>query len=134
MLRMGLASTEEIDRLWPLIQAGIQKSCERGTGEYCAGDFWQMCRSGNAFLILGYTDNDILMASVWRFESHEHRHSFHCLTLYGAGMRHWLNQARHYIEKLAKDNGATRLTACGRSGWVRVFGAAKRGDLYEVEI
>ena len=134
MLRMGLASVAEIDRIWPLVQSGIQESCDRGTGQYCAGDFWQMCRSGNAFLILAYTDNEIFMASVWRFERVENRHNFHCLTLYGRQMREWLPMAREYITKLARDNGAARLTACGRHGWIRMFNAATRGDLYEVDL
>ena len=133
-MRLGIANVGEVDQIWPLIQAGIQKSCDRGTGEFCAGDFWQMCRSGNAFLILAYDDNEIFMASVWRFEREEHRHSFHCLTLYGRDMRQWLTPARDFITKLARDNGAARLTACGRSGWLRVFNAATRGDLYEVDI
>ena len=133
-MRVGLASVAEVDKVWPLISEGIQKSCDRGTGELCAGQLWQMCRSGNAFLCLVYDDDKIHMASVWRFEEHIRGHAFHCLTLYGSSLRTWFEQSRDFIIKIAKDNGANRVTACGRKGWVRMFNMSVNGDTYEVEI
>ena len=109
-------------------------STSREPRDISAGQLWQLCRSGAAFLILVYDDDKIHMASAWQFRSEECRHSFHCLSLYGKGLRQWVGMAREFIEKIAKDNGATRLTACGRSGWIRVFDASTRGDYYEVDI
>lgn len=135
MLRVGLATPQEADRLWPLLREGFIKSTQRGQRDLSAGQLWQLVRSGGAFLCLAYDDDKIHMASVWQFRADECRHSFHCLSLYGQNMRDWLGPARNFITNLAKENGATRLTACGRSGWLRVFkNAATAGGYYEVDI
>lgn len=134
MLRLGLASVSEIDRLWPLLSDGLGKACKRCDSQWTAGELWQLCRSGNAFLILVYDDDKIWSAGVWRFETARPGPVFRCIMMYGENMRAWLNMAREFIEKLAKENGAKALVAEGRQGWGRVFGAQKIGRDYEVEI
>lgn len=133
-MKIGIANVVEVDLVWPQIADGIQKSCNQGNGEFCAGDMWTACRSGNAFLIIVFDGPEVLMASVWRFERFQDIRTFHCLTLWGKNMRAWLEPAREYVTNIARQNGATRLTACGRHGWIRVCNPSKRGDLYEVDI
>lgn len=133
-MKIGIANVIEVDQVWPRIAAGIQSSCERGDGEFIAGDFWTMCRSGNAYLVIAFDGLEILMASVWRFERLGDVRTFHCLTLWGKSMRTWLDPAREFVSRVAKENGATRLTACGRHGWMRAYKMRQRGDLYEVDI
>lgn len=134
MLRVGLASLQEVDNVWPLISQGLEKACKRCNEVHCAGDLWQMCRSGHAFLILVYDDDKIWSAGVWRFQKARPGHSFRCVMMYGENMRGWVDMARDFITKIAKDNGAVALVAEGRAGWSRVFGAEKHGLDYEVKI
>jgi hypothetical protein len=135
MLRLGLASPQEVDRLWPTLREGFLKSTQRGVRDISAGQLWQLCRSGAAYLVLAYDDDQIYMASVWQFRSEECRHSFHCLSLYGRNMRDWLPALQDFVANLARENGATRLTACGRLGWIRLTpNAVASGDYYEVDI
>lgn len=134
MLKVGLASVGDVDRLWPGLSAGMGHACKRCESTWTAGDLWQLCRSGNAFLILVYDEDRVWSAGVWRFEPARPGASFRCIMMYGENMRGWLDIARGYITKLAKDNGAVALVAEGRSGWARIFGAEKIGRDYEVKI
>lgn len=134
MLKVGLASQAEVDRVWPLISQGLGRACKRCNDIHCAGDLWQMCRSGNAFLILVHDKDKIWSASIWRFEKVRGKHCFRCVMMYGESMREWVGQAREFITNLAKDNGAVALVSEGRAGWARVFGAEKNGSDYEVRI
>ncbi|MBW3099232.1 hypothetical protein [Pseudohoeflea coraliihabitans] len=133
-LQIGLASPAEVDALWPLMRDGFTKSCAVEPRDYSPGMIWQLCRSGAAYMIVVYDEDTIYMASAWQFRSHECRHTFHCLSLYGTQMRSWLGMAEHFIRTIARENGATRLTACGRSGWLRLFKATTNGNGYEVDI
>lgn len=130
-MNIGFASIAEVDRLWPLIVDDIQKACVRGRNPITAGELWQMCRSGNAFLCIVHEGNDWLSASVWRFEDD----AFYCWCLTGKHMRYWLTSLRAFIEKTAIENGSKWLKAKGRTGWLRVFREAeKNGDDYQVRL
>ena len=134
MLRVGLASVGEVDRLWPLLSDGMGKACRRCDSAWTAGELWQLCRGGGAFLVLVYDDDKIWSAGVWRFEQARPGPSLRCVMMFGTNMRDWLNLARDFINKMAKDNGAKALVAEGRPGWARVFGMKKTGLDYEVII
>jgi hypothetical protein len=134
MLRVGLASVADADKLWPRLSAGFGNACKRCESAWTAGELWQLCRSGNAFLILVYDDDKIWSAGVWRFETARPGVCFRCVMMYGHNMHAWLGMAREFIEKLAKENGAKALVAEGRTGWGRIFNATKTGRDYEVTI
>ena len=68
-LRIGLVASHEVDLIWPVIAEQMQHACEKSDQDarykLNAGDLWQMCRSGNGFLIIGYDDpTKPLMASL----------------------------------------------------------------------
>lgn len=130
-MNVGFASVAEIDAIWPMIAQNMQRACVRCDSEYSAGDLWQMCRSGNGFLLVAHEAPALFMASVWRFKGAE----FHCEMLWGTQRRLWQRAAREFVEKTAKENGATRLITEGRTGWLRVFrDAVMNGKKYEVAI
>ena len=133
-LRIGLASIVEIDALWPSLTEGMAKACKRCNSAWTPGELWQMCRSGQAFLCIVHDGQSVKMASIWRFETARPGVSFRCIMMYGHGMANWLEMAREYIVKLASENGAVALVAEGRSGWAKIFGAAKIGRDYEVSL
>jgi hypothetical protein len=93
-----------------------------------------MARSGNGFLCIAHDGRDILMASVWQFRSHESRVTFHCVALYGTKLRQWAEPAAEYLKAIARENGAARMTYCGRKGWERLFNAKPNGKYYEVDL
>lgn len=135
-MKVGFAATWEVDGIWPKIVAGMQRACERGVDNWSAGELWQLCRSGRAFLCVVFDDAtlEIHQASVWQFMEKDGRTIFRCLALWGVGMRGWVDGVRSFITKTAKDNGAKALVTKGRPGWLRFFHAEKVGDDYEVNI
>lgn len=133
-MRFGIANVVEVDALWPRLASRFQHACKR-CGDLSAGDLWTMARSGHAFLILGFEKQDIRFASIWRFHDKDGKPVFRCEMMFGDGMRDWLPDAYAWIANLAKENGAGRLVAEGRRGWLRLFdGVVKNGPDYEVEI
>ena len=130
-MNIGFASVASVDTIWPLIAKDMQKACERVNSDYTAGDLWQMCRSGNGFLAVASEGLDLFSASVWRFEGK----TLKCIMLWGIHRPLWLRGLFEFVEKTALENGADRLAAEGRRGWLRLFpDAVVNGKNYEVMI
>lgn len=131
-MKIGFAAVGEVDQIWPLVVANINSACKQEESGISAGELWQMCRGGNAFLLIIHDGDTIFSASVWRFE---HGAVLRCFILWGRDMRRWLNPARLYVTRIAKENGAKSIRADGRRGWLRLFkGAVKSGEDCEVRI
>lgn len=120
-MRIGIANAAEVDALWPSISAEMQRGCDKTGGATSAGDLWQMCRSGNAFLFIGEADGSVLFAAVWRFETWPTGLVFRCVAVCGRSMRSWIGGHYAFAMEQAKFGGATRLVAEGRHGWSRVL-------------
>ena len=135
-MKIGFAGPWEVDGLWPRLVDGFQRSCEAVDDGYTAGELWQLCRSGQAFLcvVFGPDQKSVDMGSVWQFQSKDGRPVFRCLALFGHNMAEWVNGARFFIEGTARENGAKWLVTKGRRGWLRLFRAVQCGDDYEVEL
>lgn len=128
-MKIAIAAPHEVDAVWPMVSAGFLKACKRsGEGDVTPGYLWQLCRSGNAYLLLVWDDAEIRMASVWQFRTSDDEPVFHNMMMFGTGMRDWARQAHQWINDLAKDNGAVWLTWSGRRGWLRFMKAVERGD------
>jgi hypothetical protein len=98
-------------------------------------ELWQMCRSGQAFLVLVFHGETINGALIMQFQKWSGKSVMRCLGIVGVDMKSWLPAAREYIEKMARDGGATSFVAGGRVGWERVFPEAKKlRVIYEVDI
>jgi len=120
-MKIGIANAAEVDAVWPSIAKEMQRGCDKTGGGMSAGDLWQMCRSGNAFLVLIFTDEGIVCASVWRFENWPSGTVFRCLGLMGRSMKVWVKGLYDFAMKQAEIGGTDRLIAEGRPGWVRVL-------------
>lgn len=73
-------------------------------------------------------------ASIWRFEGERPNCEFRCHALYGRHMRQWLTAKRDFVEQMARENGASKLTAAGRAGWARLYGRKNANGDYEVTL
>jgi hypothetical protein len=119
-MNIGIAGVAEVDGIWPSISERIQNGCDRTGGASSSGDLWKQCRSGEAYLIIGFNDG-IKVASVWRFESWPSGLVFRCLSLAGTEMATWVIPFATFIQEQARIGGSTRLIAQGRKGWERVI-------------
>ena len=141
-MRVAIASQAEVDQLWPLFADGFSAAQKRTDSTWDSGKLWQLCRSGNAFLVTAFEDNNadmqmvrkFHMVGVFRFETQNDETVFHCMGLHGKNMRAWVKPVTEFAANIARENGAASLTAEGRPGWARVFGIEKTDKTYKVEI
>jgi hypothetical protein len=134
-MNIGIANSAEVDRFWPAFASRLQIACDETGGDISSGDLWQMCRSGNAFLVLVLDGSEFKAALIMQFQKWTAKQVMRCLAIVGDDMAAWLPMARDFIAQMAKDGGATSFIAEGREGWTRIFPAARRlRTTYEVEI
>lgn len=119
-MRIGLATTAEIDLIWPQISRRMQDGCDRTGGATSSSELWRMCRSGNAYLIYA-VDTELRMASVWRFETWPSGTVFQCVAICGTRMDQWIAPLAQFAKSHAHIGGADRLIAQGRKGWERAL-------------
>lgn len=120
-MRIGIANAAEVDALWPSIAPEMQRGCDKTGGATSAGDLWQMCRSGSAFLFVGEDEGRVAFAAVWRFENWPSGAVFRCIAVCGRSMPSWIAQHYAFALEQAKTGGAARIVAEGRPGWPRVL-------------
>lgn len=120
-MKIGIANAAEVDALWPVIGIEMQRGCDKTGGGTSSGYLWQQCRSGAAFLIICNDGENIVCASVWRFENWPSGTVFHCIGVCGKSMHLWVRELYEFALSQAKIGGTSRLIAEGRSGWVRVL-------------
>ena len=128
-MNIGFASVAEVDQLWPMIVGEINKALSKNDSAISAGQLWQMCRGGHAFICIVSDGHEatpkIKMASVWRFEDCG---ILRCLVLVGHEMPSWLPMANNFITRIAKENGAKTIKTDGRRGWMRLFKKARMNN------
>ena len=134
-MNIAIVPAFQVDAIWPRLAKGFQRGCDRCENGIEAGILWQRCRSGQAFLIVAYEDDNLLAGSCWSFEEQDQRVVFRCLSLTGHGIKSWLADMRAFTTRIAKENGASALVAEGRKGWMRMFpDAIENSRDYEVAI
>ena len=134
-MRIAIANSAEVDHFWGTFAQRLQIACDETGGDISSGDLWQMCRSGNAFLVLVLDEAGFKAALIMQFQKWTAKQVMRCLAIVGDDMAAWLPMARDFIAQMAKDGGATSFIAEGREGWTRIFPAARRlRTTYEVEI
>jgi hypothetical protein len=113
-----IANPAQVDATWPTFAERLQQSCEKSGGDLSSGDLWQMCRSGQAFLVLIYDNEGFVAALILQFQNWSGKQVLRALALVGDEM-----------------SGAKSIVADGREGWTRIFPTAKKlRVVYEVEI
>lgn len=134
-MKIGIANAAEVDQVWPLFSARLQKACERTGGDISSGEMWQMCRSGQAFCVVVFDESGPKAILIMQFQKWTAKTVMRCLGIVGEGADEWLPAARGFIAQMARDGGATSFVAEGRDGWVKLFPDAKKLRVtYEVEI
>lgn len=130
-----IAAQYEVDAIWPKITDKIAKACKRYGDDISSSGLWQMCRSGNAFLVFAAEeDGTIIMGSVWRFEQWASGQVLKCLCLGGRSPEIWSEQGKELIRRMRDEGGATRVIFEGRDGWQRVFDCKRIRAIYEVSL
>lgn len=124
-MRIAIANSAEVDALWPTLGPKFVKATERFGDDLSSGELWQMCRSGNAFLVVVFNDLGVKMGCVVRFERWTNGAILRVLSLVGEDLKDWAEQVKGYLNQMAINGGAERIVAEGREGWAKIFDEPK---------
>lgn len=134
---IGLANSAEVDALWPHLTVRFQQAIDDHGDDLAVADLWQMCRSGNAFLMVAMDGSKPMMGAVLQFQKWEKGTVLRCLTIGGEDMARWVSEFEMAVMKMMAEGGASRFVFDGRDGWARMLKHLKPKKLrttYEVEI
>lgn len=115
-MTIQLVPTANVDPVWPMVSALVVKCLEKAPSYLSAGDLWQMCRSGQAFLFVIHDGEKAGGVAIWQFAPAFGQHAFVCLALAGEGLEAWIVEMVEIAGKIAADGGAEILSATGRVG------------------
>ncbi len=121
-----VANAIDIDGHWRSVGPMFNRAIEKCGDDLSTGELWQMCRSGNAFLVIARDDAGILMAAIVRFERWSNGAVLRVLSLVGALVDQWAQDVKSFLSDMAKSNGAQRIVAEGREGWAKIFDEPKK--------
>jgi hypothetical protein len=134
-VKIGIANSAEVDQIWPLIADRLKKAQERYGSNLSSGDMWQLCRSGNAFLVVVCSDDGLMGALIMQFQTWASRRVMYCMAIIGTDVAEWMPLARDFITRMARDGGADSFVADGREGWSTIFPDARKLRVsYEVPL
>ena len=124
-MKIGIANSPEVDALWPTLGPKFITATKRFGDDLSSGELWQMCRSGNAFLVCALDDYGVKMGCVVRFERWTDGPILRVLSLVGEDLASWAHEVKDYLVGMAKTGGASRIVAEGRGGWAKIFDEPK---------
>lgn len=138
-MRIGLANSAEVDALWHHLAGKFQEAIDNCGDDVSVADLWQMCRSGNAFLMCAMDEGDPVMGAVLQFQKWSKGTVLRCLILGGSEIGGWMPQLPGAVRNLMREGGATRFVFDGRDGWSEMLrrsleNTRKLRTTYEVEL
>lgn len=135
-MKADVVAQADVDAVWPVFAQQVVDCLKKTPNpDYSAGDYWTMCRSGMAFMIVTHDETGFKSMTVWRFEGEK----FGCMLMVGVGIRNWLPALVEKASEIARNGGGRALIAPGRVGFGKVFKRALPGakiirQTYEVAI
>lgn len=117
-MNITLVPVANVDEIWPLISERVDACLEKAPGAISAGQYWTMCRSGEAFLIIAVDETGIHGVTIWKFAGEY----LECLLLFGmpgSNADDWYGKTLEFGLKLAKQNGCNGIGGNGRVGHIR---------------
>lgn len=110
-----------VDAVWDRVRPLFAEAIEEHGDDFSAGELWQMCRSGHAFLLIVRDGEDIKASVAVRFDKWSKGSILRVLAAGGVGLEEWKSAIRDFVYRMGKENGAKRVVAEGRLGWSRIF-------------
>jgi hypothetical protein len=117
---IGIAKVDEIDAAWPLVAPMLQQCIDNCGDDLSMGELWQMCRSGNAFLVFDSVDGKLRMVSVFQFQRWAGASVLRCIAMAGEQMDAWSDELAKFIKRMMADGNTDRLVFEGRE-WAAHF-------------
>lgn len=115
-MNVSLVPVVNVDAIWQHVGGMVVGCLEKAPSYFTAGDVWQWCRSGQAFLFVIHDGEKPSGVAVWQFGSSDGRPAFICLVMAGEEMDAWAHTLFKEAAMIAKNGGVTLLSATGRVG------------------
>lgn len=125
-MKIEIAAPHQVDAIWRIVGTRFNEAAQKYGEDITAGELWQMCRSGNAFLVVAVSGTEILLATVVRFERWGPASVLRVVALVGDRVTEWAADFEEFAVSMARDNGATQIVAEGREGWPKIFKHARK--------
>ena len=106
----------QVDSFWPLLAAGIQRSCEKSGGQLSSGYLWQECRGDRAFLYVVHDETTVLGASIFAYRDWTSGLRYVGLALCGKDAKTWFSALHDRVREDARMGGAVALVDAARPG------------------
>lgn len=120
-ITIKIANRDEIDAVWAIYGARMQRGCDRTGNTISAAELWTMVRSGQCFLVFGWGEKEVLFAAVWRTETLPTGPALRCMGVAGVKSTAWIGPHFEFMAEQARQNGVTRILGNGRHGWSRAL-------------
>jgi hypothetical protein len=114
----------DVDKFWPHVAQGMQRSCVKSGGQLSAGYLWQECRGDRAFLYIVHDEGRLLGAAVFAFRDWPSGLRYVGLGLCGVNAKDWFEDLHNQVREDAKMGGAVAIVDAARPG-MRKFYKAK---------
>lgn len=115
-MNITLVPVGNVDAVWPMVSALVVECLKKAPSYLTAGEIWQQCRSGDAFLFAIHDGEKVVGVAIWEFASAFGQPAFVCLVLAGENLSGWVVNMVEVASKIARDGGAEILSATGRVG------------------
>jgi hypothetical protein len=122
----------QVDAVWPHLQKGMGIACKKGGGQYTAGWLHQICRNGEAYLVVDIEENAIRAGAVVQEQNWSGRVVLRVQAACGHSMKLWLTEMLKFGPEVL---GVKNIVFDGRPGWgCRIPGVRVVRHVYEVAI
>lgn len=133
-MKFQIVPISDVDRVWGGLAKGMIESCRETGGAVSAGWLWQECRSGHAFLVIGFDDTDLIGGIVVQFQQWEQFQVLRGLGMCGISVEHFPELAT-VLREFAKAGGAEWFVDSGRPALAKIIeGAEVTSVNYRVKI
>jgi len=120
-LTFRLLPPDEVADHWSDLGPILRRSTDVTQGEIGSYDLLQFLNSGMYRLLAVFNGETIIAGLVVRVVTNPHTKQLHAMFLGGTGGFFWGRDMLDMVEKLARDEGCSKVTFRGRREWARVL-------------
>ncbi len=133
-MRILQVRAEDARIVWPEIKGYMEKTAKRVEHLYDVEDILAEVERGNSALLVAEEEGKIFGAATIRITKFPKAKVASVDFVCGIKMQKWIRKLIKAIDVYAKETGCKYTDAVGREGWIKVWGAEKKGTWVVREI
>jgi hypothetical protein len=133
-VRILQVRAEDARIVWPEIKGYMEKTVKRVEHLYDAENILEEVEQARTALLVAEEDGVVYGAATIRITSFPKAKVASVDFVCGTKMQTWIKKLIRAIDIYAKENGCKYTDAVGRDGWIKIWGADKKGTWVVREI